>query len=151
MRLTTAEIGRMRRNAAKSRNLCRSERELVRDRRRGRLRLKKRCNPAPSSEELGFQAENLRRDLRLAIPAAVLEERRSTVTRELAARCACRLPTRGARRSGRNADPAANEQREQTALPSGLSGETRRGLVAEREELDQAIAETTATLEESPK
>jgi chromosome segregation protein len=101
------------------------------------------------SEELRFANDQLRRDLAgLQSQFAVLEERRSTVARDLntLAQQAADLSQRASQAEAQIQQ--ANEQQEQTRSTIAALEVTRNGLVEEREALDAEIAGATNSLEE---
>jgi chromosome segregation protein len=101
------------------------------------------------SEELRIETDNLRRDLAgLQSQFAVLQERRSTVARELTV-----VGQQAAELVGRASQAEmqiqqAGEQQEQTRLTIESLELARAGLAEERDALDASIVQTTAALEE---
>jgi len=116
-------IAALRRNAAKSRNLWpKPSASLVEIAGRKGLRLKKRCNPAPARAKNWVSGGKLRRDFAgLQSQLAVLEERRSTVTRELAALRLQAADSRSAPLRPKRRSSKPTNSRSRPAPPSGLS------------------------------
>jgi chromosome segregation protein len=101
------------------------------------------------SEELRLSHDDLQRELAaLQSQFAVLQERRSTVARELTALQRQAEELTGRANQAETQIRQAGEQQEQTRLTIESLEETREALMRKRDELDQAIAQNAATLEE---